>query len=682
MHLVIILVLLVASPGQTQQTSPAGNAQRSVAVDGSVVLVDQAPYFAKIIQHNGEPFTYLRQLGFNTIQLRGPATDEQLKEAAALRIWLVCPPPPSAGRIPISAQHDSVLAWSVTDRGSTPNEVLIRERIRDIRESDTRGKRPVFAHCKSNWQAIGAMVDILGLGSEPIGTNFPLNRYSDWIRNRAGQRNQPTWVDIQTEVPVSVTRQLITFLDAKPELPLEHEQIKFMFYEAVTAGARGIRFLSRSRLDQANPAAQFRVQSIQSVLLHADQLSPWTGGGLLQKIDSSQASEQVHSIRLAGSNLLLAQRTTGFEQWSCGDISPGQIAIGDSITSVGDRIHAIDENGIRLLAQPSTSSRSLVLPSSYVDSFLITNDPLLIQAVNEQSISAVNIPLRMSLTRQGLGMLSRFELLTPVIGQGFPAVGAARQQAETSLRNAEQIANAGDTQTALERIDMADSQIAATRRSLLEQQRQFANGNISAPLLTHFSLLPHHLLLAQELAGNTWNPNSLPGGDFENLGQMTQAGWKNRRNQKAGLSTQVELTREASVGGDYGLKLSVNSGSGLSTVVGTDPLRIESAGVTIRKGQLIRIHGYVNLPQPLTGGEDGLRITDSIAGPGMATRVLQTGGWQQFTIYRFAPRNGEISIEFAMSGVGQAMLDEVTIRTMDRNATDAQALSNRDTQSK
>ena len=49
--------------------------------------------------------------------------------------------------------------------------------------------------------------------------------------------------------------------------------------------------------------------------------------------------------------------------------------------------------------------------------------------------------------------------------------------------------------------------------------------------------------------------------------------------------------------------------------------------------------------------------------------------WQEFTIYRAAERNGELSVTFAMTGIGEAMIDEVTICTMDLPELRSQAKS-------
>jgi hypothetical protein len=62
---------------------------------------------------------------------------------------------------------------------------------------------------------------------------------------------------------------------------------------------------------------------------------------------------------------------------------------------------------------------------------------------------------------------------------------------------------------------------------------------------------------------------------------------------------------------------------------------------------------------------DGLMITDSLGGEAMAERIPITSGWQEFTLYRSVPHDGDLQLTFALTGFGEALLDEVTVRTVD-----------------
>ncbi len=92
------------------------------------------------------------------------------------------------------------------------------------------------------------------------------------------------------------------------------------------------------------------------------------------------------------------------------------------------------------------------------------------------------------------------------------------------------------------------------------------------------------------------------------------------------------------------------------------PLWIVSSPIPLQAGQIVRIQGWAWVPEPVTATADGLLIFDSAAGPTMARRIGQTSGWQKFTLYRAATATGPMSLTFALAGVGDAWIDDVTVR--------------------
>jgi len=94
--------------------------------DGTVLIIGKRPFFPTIIEHNGEDFAFLKAIGFNTVELRGTATQEQLTEAKGLDMWIVCPPPASIGVTDIGFEFDRVLAWSVGEDLAGPHRISER----------------------------------------------------------------------------------------------------------------------------------------------------------------------------------------------------------------------------------------------------------------------------------------------------------------------------------------------------------------------------------------------------------------------------------------------------------------------------------------------------------------------------------------------------------------------------
>jgi hypothetical protein len=231
-------------------------------------------------------------------------------------------------------------------------------------------------------------------------------------------------------------------------------------------------------------------------------------------------------------------------------------------------------------------------------------------------------------------------------------------------------------QTALVQLDRADERLAFARREIVTEPLGMFQSKTSSPLTAHVSLIPLHWQLANQLANRQWQPNGLPAGDFENLKHMIDSGWENRRLEDVAIDTRVELEEgSAAFGGQYGLKLTVDQPNNPADLDAT-PLWITTPPVPVRGGQLVRIHGWVHVPEVLQGNPDGLKIVDSIGGTGMCERIPITQGWQEFTLYRGVDATGNLRVTFELTGAGQAMLDEVTIRAVSLPRSSRQAQLN------
>jgi hypothetical protein len=71
---------------------------------------------------------------------------------------------------------------------------------------------------------------------------------------------------------------------------------------------------------------------------------------------------------------------------------------------------------------------------------------------------------------------------------------------------------------------------------------------------------------------------------------------------------------------------------------------------------------------PITGSVDGLMIYDSLGGEALAERIGKTVGWKQFALYRVAPQTGVMNVTFALSGLGEAWIDDVAVQILDAPA--------------
>ena len=649
--------------------------KRSLVVrDGTVLLVKKQPFFAKIIQHNGEPFEYLKAMGFNVIELKRTATYEQLESASKLDLWLVCPPPSNVGLSKIPFHFDRVMAWKLGDNLTGRDLPVLEQRIQEVRESDQRAGRPIIGHAASDWTSLASLTDIFVAGLQPLGTSSLVSQYSDWIQvrsNRAGNR-RPIWVDVQTELSPALMRQIKTLVPTAPPTPIEPERIKFLAYEAITGGARGIRFTSHNRLDGVDPATRLRALTLEWMNAELDQLEPWIAGGVMMgKLSLPENSNvEVTAINTNRSRLLLVQRPTHHEQYLAGDQPLTQVKFSDLDSAFTDNAYLIGQSGLESLANVrGTNGTQLAIDNCpYAAAIVLTQDPLVVnfltasyERVAQQSI----LNMRFELTKQWLAIGQLVEAQMQAIGRQTPVATAELARASSAFGNATRILEQRNELSAELYLNQANQYLAQARREVIREPLASFQSKSSAALTSHCSLIPLHWALADALSSGQWNPNGLPGGDFENLQHMKSNGWRNRRSEIDSVATKVELIDSAAVDGRYGLRMSVVSTSGRPVeLIEAPPLTIQTPSIKVKAGQFVRIHGWVNVPQAFAGSQDGLRITDTLGGPAMAERIPITNGWQEFSLYRGVEKTGQFSVSFELTGVGAASIDEVTIRTI------------------
>ena len=649
------------------------SADSLVRFDGNIIELGGQPFFAKVIQHNGEAFESLQQMGFNVVELRAPATIEQLQMASQLDLWLICPPPTNAGLSPIGVEFDRVLAWTV-GRNLTGRDLdNVQQLVKEIRQSDPRKGRPIVADVRSNWVDFGQTVDILSTHLDSIGGGFPLNDYGRWLaqRQQLAGKNVPIWAGIPTELPQEILAQVAALSESVPPTPPESQQLEFAVYEALAGGARGLRFLSRSRLDATDPVTTLRVQTLKWLNIRVSQCEPWgAGGAVVGVLPLNDPQLKVTALQTERARLLLIQRPTQFEQWSAGDVPIQKVSFVDVGASATDRAYWLAPSGMVPLPISNIHGGSQIEiehcpPLAVV---VITDSPVVVNRLansyrtpDGQTYSQ----LRMEIVRNWLAIVQLIDREMGRMERSGPVAGGAINEAITFLQRAEAMIVDSNSLTADEYVDQAEQRLALARKHFLSEARAPFRSAAASPLLAHPSLVANHWRLATRLGQANWLPNALAGGDFENLQHMVDNGWINRRSEENDITTQVELSPAAAVGGGFGLSMSASSSRRANEVVESAPVWITSGDIRVKAGQTIRIHGWAKLVAPLQGSLEGLTIIDTLGGPSLAERITQSDQWQEFSLYRGVSVDGNLNVTFALTGLGTALVDEVTVRIAD-----------------
>ncbi len=642
---------------------------------GTVIEIAGQPFFPRIIQHNGEPFELLRDLGFNTVQLSSAPTDQQLISANDAGVWLVCPPPASLGIVPLGDAHDRIIAWSLGNRRRGPDFALGQQLRDQILQHDIRNGRPVVAEVQDGYQAWGGMLDAAIVGTSPQVVGFDVQGYGRWVdqaRLALGDRI-PVWADVPGEYPVELVRQIMAMAGRVPPLPMDPQTLELLAFQAIANGARGIRVTSRSRLDANDPQTRLRALTLRWLNHRLAATESWVASGvIIGHDDEMDGGTRVSALKNSRGQLLIAQRHSNQPFPVPGDSPVQTIRLPDRWSSVSDQAwHVTDEGLVPLAGRYHIGETEIQLDQAPWSSLVVvTQDPALVARINEQLNRLAlrgMIDLRRELTSQWLAILQLVTEQMETEGRNTSEIHGAVTDAVNLLRQAEANAQSSAPALATFPLDQADQRLAMARQRLFRIARQPFSAHTSSPLLQHAATLPEHWVLATGLASQnrTWDPNGLAGGDFENLQHMLNAGWENARPADTSLVTEVALTASDRFDGEFALRLAARHAAAHPGLAEAPPLQITSAPVFVRANKLVRIHGWVRIPQPITSTVHGLTIYDSLGGRDLAVCCQQSAEWQEVTLYRAAGEDSEVRVRIVLEGYGEAFVDEMTVQTID-----------------
>jgi hypothetical protein len=161
--------------------------------------------------------------------------------------------------------------------------------------------------------------------------------------------------------------------------------------------------------------------------------------------------------------------------------------------------------------------------------------------------------------------------------------------------------------------------------------------------------------------------NVLRSGDFEDFDTVVAEGWKHELATIDGIRATAELDPRAR-SGTYCLRLVAAPAAGRDAPVSVAqrPVSVTTPAVTVHKGQLVYISGWVKVSAPSLGNLDGAMLYDSLAGlPGALRWRTPTPDWQPFELVREVPETGELTLTMALTGLGEIRFDDLQIKPLD-----------------
>jgi len=643
--------------------------QDYVRFNGSVLLVHGRPMFLRAVEHNGEPFVFLKAMGFNAVKLDTPPSGVQLREAEQIGLWLVAPPP--ADHV-ITPSHDRVLVWDLGSRLTEERLQLVRQRAAQLRRSDIRPHRPFVVDAVERVWSYSRLADVLLLRRLPLGSGLSLEGYGEWLQQRhtLARPGTPIWATIQTEPSAQLLDQWEALgLGPPASMAVEPEQLRMLCYQAIASGARGLVFTSRSPLDGPDPDTQSRGRALRCLNSELDLIEPWVAGGTrANDVDHGRDGLRVGVLQTERAQLLIVINQDRGQQFTASPTDQGPVSFVVTSTASSPQVYRLTPAGLQPLAHPRVAGgvRITLENAGRVSLVAVTQDPLVINHLAkslEQRKTELS-KLHYEIASSGLELVESVHARLAAQSQPATAADTWLGQARSSLQHCELLLGSGDHSAAHTFAERALDALAHVRRSHWERAAGAFPSPMASPYCVSYGGVPLHWEMARRLqAAPSWSRNMLPAGDFESLEHLRANGWQNISLPTTKANANVELSAESPRGGRSSLGLAAwpSEGKESPAAIESPPAEIISAPVQVRRGQLIRIHGWAHVPRRIEGSQDGLMIADSFGGSALAERITVTDGWREFVLYRTAPYDGSVAVTIALTGVGEARVDDVSI---------------------
>lgn len=661
---------------------PTESKAATVALHGSVLTVNNRPLFARVIEFRGEPLEQLAKIGFNTVRFASLPSRAQLSEAERLGLWVICPPPvpppandgtsASAKVAEITDAYRQVLVWDLGQGLADSQLARVRQWARMVRQADRRLSRPLIAQAESDLRAYSRHVDILLFDRRPLGTGLELADYERWLRERPrlARPGTPFWATIQTEPAATVEAQIRGVSGSADMLgTVEPEQIRLLVQTAIGAGARGLYFPSRTRLDRPDRATRRRRLALEWTNLELDFIEPWaTAATRLSEIESPEPAIRGAVLKTGHARLALPMWVAPGSQYTAGQAAGTSVSIIVPGVPESHRAFILAPGGlqsVRAIRRVTGGVRLTLDEMDTTSMIVLSQDPLAYSQLSTRlqaaGARAAKLIGQLAADRfQSVGEVERQLALRATAGS--PEIVRLMARAGEQLRLSESRLAAGDHGAADQYARRAMRFLRHIARYRWENGVERLATPISNPLAVGYQTLPLLWQTMPQWFGRTDGENCLAGGDFESLDQMDWAGWQHFTYEQPGIATEAELSPKQPHSGRYSLRLRASTEEDTPIdLVGSPPVWVTSGAVPVEAGTWVRIDGWVRISQAVTGSVDQLMIFDSLGGAALAYRVAKTDGWQPLTLYRFASKSGTLSLTIALSGLGEAWIDDLRV---------------------
>lgn len=682
-------------PGQTTSLPPPRHAV--VELHHDRLLVNKKPFFVRGIRHSDTPLKVLRDAGFNTLFVVGSARPEVLEEAVNLGFWLVpdlsamgdpgglISPTALAANVQRFPCNDAVLFWLLGSGLTAEQADTVAQVASAVRAADLYQGRPLSADIWDGFRPYSRNLEMVGVHRWPLMTGLELSQYRDWLAGRVRllEGGIYTWTWIQTHLPPWYT-ELVYRKSAEEEFdePIgpQPEQIRLLTYIALSAGYRGIGFWSDRFLANSHHG---RDRLLQLALLNQEleMLEPMLAtvrDAEVRWVSTRQAEIKAAVFRYDGGVLVLPIWLGKGAQFVPGQLATNNLELVIPGAPADAQVWEISPGDVRAIpSERVAGGLKVVLPEfGLTTALVLTND---VNPVDGGQIGRLQQAARKTrrlaaqwsydLAVEELAKVERINSLLELARQGQPDGQALLAEARRRLDLARAAWSRGtdaDYRVAYAEAQRALRPLRILMRAHWERAVAPLDHPVASPYAVSFFTLPMHWQLAEEVRGLQPTVNLLAGGDFEKADESVRQHWTMQETTLDAVQARAAIVAEQAQQGKHCLKLEIKPRDAryVPGALERTFLAVHTPAYPLQPNSLVRITGWVRIPDPIQASADGVLFYDSAAGEPLAVRLTDPTPWRRFTLYRRVPESGLVSVTMALTGIGTVYFDDLRIEPM------------------
>jgi len=663
------LVIQGVLEGQDQSTAagadqPGPDPTTVVALTPSGFERSGAGLFPRVWSPQGEPMQAICRLGFSAVAFEGLASPDLLAEAERRNLAVFCPAPSVEALEEIGekiggAKHlDNVLGWTLAGQQNRLTLDAAAPELARLRNDQRLAGRPVLAATSDGITAWSRRADALILddrsGDDAFAHALRLARLGTPALARISLDWSPRTMDqLQGLAPAG---KAVRWRSA--------EAIESLALSAIAAGAKGLWLDADKPLLGAGSEQRRIAATVELLNLKLALIEPWL-------ITNDSVGAVLAADRTPVAAVLDRARTkvvVGYRKPAAKRTSAATMLVVPGVSETAS-VYALSPAGLAPLASRRTLggvavSLGALAPGEFL---LLTDDRAAVRDIQRRIARSAQraVKLQQQLVTVELAEWERLVAETPSLAETrrrASLVAIVKQQISRS-KAAQAI---GDWLAAYQACSLARRQISTARAAFGAQLAPSAQ-LASSPLVLQPATWPDELRLRQLIRALPREGNLLTGGDFEDLNETRQAGWRHTQIESAlgapsatssnnATGATVELSTHAPRHGERCLTLRSQSPS-----QGQPVAWITSPATPVGAGQLLEITGWVRLEGEADAGSR-LEIVDSLGGQQLALTADCRPGWRPFHMLRRPTKSESLQLSFVLTGAGEASIDAVMIR--------------------